>query len=240
MVARKPRNARRVLGVERPVARQDRAGDGDARGLAATRQQRRCQLVQVVLGHGAAERARQQLAALLGDGAEQLLQEGNVHGNFAHSRSWRSGPHRPSCRSITTNSRPSAVPRARSWPPAPHLDPRRRGLVRVTGAPFEAILAYSKPSRRTPVTTETYEILAIKYGEFTAAAASKASSWPTTTTRPTRSTISSGWSATPTAPSWSIAASMRPRRAKRGRRIARTPARRAGDARHSAPRASTS
>ena len=44
------------------------------------------------MGIGAAERARQQLAALLGDGAEQLLQEGNVHGNCRVLPILQSGP----------------------------------------------------------------------------------------------------------------------------------------------------
>ena len=46
-------NARRSVGVERAVARQDLAGDGHARGLAATGDQRLGQLADVVLGRRA-------------------------------------------------------------------------------------------------------------------------------------------------------------------------------------------
>ena len=74
-----------LLGVERAVACEDGAGDGHARRLAATGEQRRGQLAMSSLGLGAAERARQQLAALLGDAAQQLLEERNVHGMSAHS-----------------------------------------------------------------------------------------------------------------------------------------------------------
>ena len=70
-----------LLRLERAVAGEDGAGDGDAGRLAAAGEQRSGQLVDVVFGLRAAERARQELAALLGDAAQQLLEEGNVHGS---------------------------------------------------------------------------------------------------------------------------------------------------------------
>ena len=68
-----------VRRAEAPVAAQQLAGDGDAGRLAAVGAERIGQLGDVVLAAGAAQRARQQLAALLGHRGQQFLQERDVH-----------------------------------------------------------------------------------------------------------------------------------------------------------------
>ena len=176
--ARKPRNARRSCGVERAVAGEDGAGDGDARRLAAAGEQRRGQLVDVVLGLRAAERARQQLAALLGDAAQQLLEEGNVHGNAHTPQSCG----RPNTAKLTLNYNNFATDAFR-WRVRPlasdTVSHRQRSATRGLTPPAyggrralstgQGCLAHSSAIRKgeTSMTTETYEILAIKYGEFT-------------------------------------------------------------------------
>ncbi len=64
---------------KRLVSLQDLARDGNAGSFAPARDQCRRQLVDVVLAAGPAQRPRQVLAALLGNGVQQLLEEGDVH-----------------------------------------------------------------------------------------------------------------------------------------------------------------
>jgi hypothetical protein len=68
-----------LIGREPAVVLEDGAGDGDTRGLAAARQQRGGKLANLLLRLGAAEGTRQELAALLRNAAQQLLQERSVH-----------------------------------------------------------------------------------------------------------------------------------------------------------------
>ena len=68
-----------ILRVELRVPVQKLARDGDARGLSAPGNEHARELLHVGLGAGAKERPRQQRAALVGNRAQHLLQERNVH-----------------------------------------------------------------------------------------------------------------------------------------------------------------
>src|SRR5262249_57504544 len=98
-----------------------------------------------------AKRARQQLATLLGDGAQQLLKKGDVYRNGACSQ-FCEPADMVELASEYNNLTILRVPRR-----CVHL------AACVTAAAFTAMLTIAHPSRRTPVTTETYEIVAIKY-----------------------------------------------------------------------------
>src|SRR5262245_7865239 len=63
------------------IVRQDLAGDGNARGLATAREQGGRKLTQAGPRARTAKRAWQELATLLGDGAQQLLKKGDVYRN---------------------------------------------------------------------------------------------------------------------------------------------------------------
>ena len=70
--------AQPLRGIEPRIAVEQLAGDGDARGFAAARDQRPRQLLDVIARVGAEQRLGQQRTALLGDRAQQLLEKRDV------------------------------------------------------------------------------------------------------------------------------------------------------------------
>src|SRR5262249_19695158 len=74
-----------LLPIQAPIVGKDLTGDGNARGLAAAREQSGGEFTQTGSGARATERAGQKLATLLGDRAKQLLEKRHVHRNGVRS-----------------------------------------------------------------------------------------------------------------------------------------------------------
>ena len=120
------------------VALQDLARDGNARSFAAARDQARRQLVDVVLAAGPAQRPRQVLAPLLGNGVQQLLKEGDIH-STSHEADRK---HGLSGHSLHKNQ--AATKKQR-------LDDGRAAACFPALASFRALRALQAPGRRQPL-----------------------------------------------------------------------------------------
>ena len=173
--ARKARKCAALLRVERAVAVEDGAGDGDARGLAAAGEQRRGQLADVVL----AARSRRASAAGAGGPARRCCPAAPAGKKRSRDRyaPQSCGQAKPAKLTLNYNNFATAAFPIGVRPLASDVDDHRQRCgegsdpalrPRPVDRP-DGCLAHSRPSAtgETSMTTETYEILAIKYGEFT-------------------------------------------------------------------------